>query len=155
MAPFIMFLNGPAYNGFNAHLWGKWGQGYVPGFTVDGVNNGYGWNQAHGRTTVNNRLSVPAVVFHKSCLLGNASGGSVILQRHRRVGPRQQPGPLLCQSWKATIRLLPRYGVLRRSDTGIRTLDLPMRHHRNLHQLHRPVPQTIRCRRATNQPIPA
>lgn len=78
MAPFIMFLNGPAYNGFNAHLWGKWGQGYVPGFTVDGVNNGYGWNQATWANHVNNRLSVPAVVSINPVFTGNASGGSVI-----------------------------------------------------------------------------
>lgn len=77
MAPLIMFLNGPAYNGFNANLWGKWGLGYVPGFTVDGVNNGYGWNESTWTNHVNNRLSVPSVIEISPVFSGDASGGSV------------------------------------------------------------------------------
>jgi hypothetical protein len=77
MAPAIMFLNGPAYNGFNANIWGMWGLGYVPGFTVDGVNNGYGWNQTTWTNYVNSRLAVPAIIEILPVFTGNASGGSV------------------------------------------------------------------------------
>lgn len=77
MAPAIMFLNGPAYNGFNSNIWGMWGLGYVPGFTVDGVNNGYGWNQTTWANHVNSRLAVPATIEISPVFSGNASGGSV------------------------------------------------------------------------------
>lgn len=77
MAPAIMFLNGPAYNSFNSNLWGMWGLGYVPGFTVDGVHNGYGWNQTTWANHVNSRLAVPAIIDINPVFTGNATGGSV------------------------------------------------------------------------------
>lgn len=78
IAPLIMFLNGPASNGFNSHLWNSyWNTGYVPTFVADGVNVSAGWNQSTWTNHVNNRLAVPSYLTIVPEVVGNASGGTI------------------------------------------------------------------------------
>jgi hypothetical protein len=78
MAPMIMFLNGPAVNGFNGHLWNSyWSTGYVPTFVADGVFASSGWDQSTWASHVNNRLAVPSYLTIAADMVGNASGGTV------------------------------------------------------------------------------
>jgi len=78
IAPVIMFLNGPAANGFNGHLWNSyWSTGYVPTFVADGVFVSAGWSQGVWTNHMTNRLAVPSYLSISADMEGNASGGTI------------------------------------------------------------------------------
>jgi hypothetical protein len=78
IAPTIMFLNGPAVNGFNSHLWNAyWNTGYVPTFVADGVFVSAGWSPGVWTNHMTNRLAVPSYLSISADMDGNASGGTV------------------------------------------------------------------------------